>query len=307
MTLPSIHHADPMPSSPGDETIRTLLGDGAFTLKLWPQDPPDEPGPIRPEAVEPRNETDPMPFVVDVSEPTLTVLLPEDPGHPTSALVVIPGGGYMRLGIDGEGADAAKWMHAMGGAGILLKHRVPRRESGYPKHHQALQDAQRAVGLVRANAEAWNIDPNRIGVLGFSAGGHLAATLSNNYGARVYPSVDKADAVDCRPNFVILIYGAYLSDPVDSDTIDPLQNEDQMTPARTAPTFLAAGQDDPYTRGALRYYSALRNAGIPAELHVYPGNNHGGGMRDGPLTRWPDAACLWLEDIDMIQPADDGK
>lgn len=305
--MPSTHHADPMPPSPGDETIRALLGDEAFTLKLWPEEPPDEPGSLPAESVEPRHETDPMPFVENVSDPTLTVLLPAQTEQPAPALVVMPGGGYMRLGIDGEGADAAKWMHAMGGAGIVLKHRVPRRESGYPKHHQALQDAQRAVGLVRANAAAWNIDPDRIGVLGFSAGGHLAATLSNNHEARIYPPVDAADQVDCRPDFVILVYGAYLTDPTESDTIDPLQHEAAMTPAGTAPTFLAAGQDDSHTRGALRYYSALRNAGIAAELHVYLGNNHGYGMRVGPLMRWPEAARLWLEDLEFVQPVGDGE
>lgn len=307
MTTPSIQSAGDMPSSPGDETIRALLGDDAFTLKIWPQDPPDEPGAIPAERVEPRDASSSMPFAENVSEPTLTVLLPQGEGQPSPALVVMPGGGYMRLGIDGEGADAARWMHAMGGAGMVLKHRVPRRESGYPKHHQALQDAQRAVGLVRANAEAWNIDPDRIGVLGFSAGGHLAATLSNNHSERIYPLIDAADRVDCRPNFVILIYGAYLTEPIESDTIDPLQHEDRMSPENTAPTFLAAGQDDTHTRGALRYYSALRNTGIPAELHVYLGNHHGGGLRDGPLTRWPEAARLWLEDLEFVKlGSDDG-
>ena len=195
----------------------------------------------------------------------------------------------------------------MGGAGIVVKHRVPRRESGYAKHHQALQDAQRAVSLVRANAKAWNIDPDCIGVLGFSAGGHLAATLSNNHEERIYPPVDAADEVDCRPNFVILIYGAYLTDPGDTDTIDALQHEERMTPDAPAPTFLVGGQDDFHTRGSLRYYSALRNAGVPAELHVYLGNNHGGGLRDGPLTRWPEAARLWLEGLEFINSTDDGE
>lgn len=299
-------HADESLSA-GDKVIQALLGPESFNRMLWPGQAPDEPGSLPMESVEPRNETDPMPFVENVSDPSISVLLPGNSEQPTPALIVIPGGGYMRLGVDGEGADAALWMHAMGGAGIILKHRVPRREAGYPKHHQALQDAQRAVGLVRANAKAWNIDPDRIGVLGFSAGGHLAATLSNNYEERIYPLVDAADQVDCRPNFVILVYGAYLTDPGDTDIIDPLQHEDRMAPSRTAPTFLAAGQDDSHTRGSLRYYSALRNAGIPTELHVYLGNNHGGGMRDGPLKRWPEAARLWLEDLELIHSTGDGE
>jgi len=299
-------HADESLST-GDKLVQALLGPESFNLMLWPGQAPDEPGSLPVESVEPRSKTDPMPFVENVSDPSISVLLSANSDHPTPALVVIPGGGYNRLGVDGEGADVARWMHSLGGAAIILKHRVPRRESGYAKHHQALQDAQRAVGLVRANAKAWNIDPDRIGVLGFSAGGHLAATLSNNYDHRIYPKVDAADEVDCRPNFVILVYGAYLTDPTGSDTIDPLQHEDLMSPARTAPTFLAAGEDDGHTRGSLRYYSALRNAEVPAELHVYLGNNHGQGMRTSPLSRWPEAARLWLEDLNLVTPDEDGN
>ena len=295
------NQANGRPLSTGDQAIQDLLGDDSFTLRLWPDGPPDEVGPTPEEVVRPKDETDATPFLDNVADPTMTVLLPKPGDTPTPALVVFPGGGYMTLGIDAEGADAAKWMQAMGGAGIVVKHWVPRRESGYEKHHHALQDAQRAVGLVRQNATAWNIDPHRIGVIGFSAGGHLAASLSNNYKQRIYPKIDDADRFDCRPDFVILIYGAYLTDPTDSDTIDPLQQEERMSAERTPPTFLAAGQEDAHTRGSIRYYSALRNAGVPAEMHVYLGNNHGGGMRMGPLTRWPEAARLWLQDLSLIE------
>lgn len=301
LMLTATSHADGRPPSIGDLAIQDLLGESSFTLNLWPDEPPDEVGPVPGEVLRPRDETDTAPFLDNVADPTMTVLLPKSGDTPTPALIIFPGGGYMTLGIDAEGADAARWMHAMGGAAIVVKHRVPRRESGYEKHHHALQDAQRAIGLVRQNATAWNIDPNRIGAIGFSAGGHLAATLSNNYEERIYPSIDEADRFDCRPDFVILIYGAYLTDPGNSDTIDPLQHEEAMSAERTPPTFLAAGEEDAHTRGAIRYYSALRNAGVPAEMHVYLGNNHGGGMRVGPLTRWPEAARLWLQDLSLIE------
>jgi acetyl esterase/lipase len=174
---------------------------------------------------------------------------------------------------------------------VLLKYRVPVR-AGRERYAAPLQDAQRAIGMVRSRAKDWGIDPKRIGILGFSAGGHLAAVASTNFAERTYPTVDAADAESCRPDFTILIYPAYLAEKGDPTKLVP---EVKIT-AETPPAFIAMTEDDA-AESAIAYFIALRHAKIPAELHLYPKGGHGYGLRPSPneVSHWPDRAAEWMK------------
>ena len=209
-----------------------------------------------------------------------------------AAVVIFPGGGYNILAWDLEGTEVCDWLNSIGVTGVLLKYRVPKR-AGIDKHVPALQDAQRAVGLVRSRAREFGLDPQRLGVLGFSAGGHLAAALSASVGQRTYPAVDDADKVSCRPDFSVLIYPAYLTLKDQGEKINP----DTAVSSNTPPAFIAMSQDDPVRVESALYYSiALKQSGVPFELHIYPKGGHGYGLRrtDNPLTAWPDRTAEWL-------------
>jgi acetyl esterase/lipase len=175
---------------------------------------------------------------------------------------------------------------------------VPKR-AGLEKHTAALQDAQRAVGLVRSRAREFEIDPDRIGVLGFSAGGHLAAALSTSADRRVYPAIDDADATSCRPDFSLLVYPAYLTLKEQGDKINP----ETVVSSNTPPTFLTITQDDPVRVENVLFYSmALKQAGVPFELHVYPKGGHGYGLRrtENPVTAWPERAADWMRSRGLL-------
>src|SRR5206468_9683787 len=161
------------------------------------------------EHVQPDTSPHPVQRVANVTRPTLTVFKPSKDKDTGAAVLVCPGGGYNILAFDKEGTEVAEWLNSIGVSGVVLKYRVPRRKD-LPKHQAPLQDAQRAVSLIRSHAGEWGIDAKRIGVLGFSAGGHLSATLSTNYDQRAYSPIDEADKVSCRPDFTVLIYPAYL-------------------------------------------------------------------------------------------------
>jgi acetyl esterase/lipase len=180
----------------------------------------------------------------------------------------------------------------------LLKYRVP--DSGpYPKSPAALQDAQRALGLVRQHATEWGIDPNRIGVLGFSAGGHLAAAISNHFEERLYPPVDAADKLSCRPDFAVVVYPGYLA--LSEKSFAP--NADILPTANTPPAFIVQAEDDPvHVENAVAYFMALKNAKVPAELHIYAQGGHGYGLRRNelPVTTWPQSVETWLRTIKML-------
>jgi acetyl esterase/lipase len=213
-------------------------------------------------------------------------------------VVVFPGGGYKILAIDLEGTEVCDWLTSKGITCILLKYRVP--DTGpYPKSAAALQDAQRAMGLVRLHAAEWHIDPNRIGVLGFSAGGHLSAAISNLYEHRLYDPLDAADKLSCRPDFSVVIYPGYLAladqDFAPNPAIQPTAN--------TPPTFLLQAEDDPvHVENAVVYFLQLKKAKVPAELHVYTQGGHGYGLRptDLPITHWPLLVETWLHTIKML-------
>jgi acetyl esterase/lipase len=236
----------------------------------------------------------------NVSKPTLTLYRPA-PGRDSGAVVMVcPGGGYSILAMDLEGTEVCEWLNSLGITGALLKYRVPKRP-GLEKHVPALQDAQRAQGLLRHQSRAYGIDPKRIGVLGFSAGAHLAAVLSNSYDHRAYPAIDEADAADCRPDFTVLVYPAYLTVKEENDKIAPELNITSNTP----PTFIAMAEDDPVrVETGLFYAAALRKSKVPFELHVYPTGGHGYGLRPTQelVTTWPQRAADWMRSQGFLSP-----
>jgi acetyl esterase/lipase len=231
----------------------------------------------------------------NVSKPTISLYRPPVGKDTGAAVVVCPGGGYNILAMDLEGTEVCDWLNSLGITAVLLKYRVPKR-AGLEKYAAPLQDAQRALGLVRYRATEWGIAPKRIGVLGFSAGGHLAAALSNNYEQRTYPPVDDADAASCRPDFTLLIYPAYLTVKEENDKLAPEMNITSNTP----PTFIVMAENDPVrVETALFYSLALRKAKVPLELHIYPTGGHGYGLRPAKdrVTTWPQRAAEWLEGL----------
>jgi acetyl esterase/lipase len=234
----------------------------------------------------------------NVSVPTLTLYSPK--GYNTGAAVVVfPGGGYQILAMDLEGTEVCDWLNSSGITCILLKYRVP-GSGPYPKSAAALQDAQRAMGLVRQHAAAWKIDPKRIGVLGFSAGGHLAAAISTHYEKRLYNPIDAADKLSCRPDFAVVVYPGYLAMEHRHFALNP----DIHPTADTPPTFLVQAEDDPvHVENSVVYFMALKNAKVPAELHVYAQGGHGYGLRltELPVTTWPQRVETWLHTIKMLQ------
>jgi len=277
---------------------------GHLTLNVWPGVAPGAPDNLPAEA-DTNTAKDPLiagrPIVRlgNVSTPTLTIYAPK--GKNTGvAVVVFPGGGYRILAIDLEGTEVCDWLNSAGITCVLLKYRVP--DSGpYPKSPAALQDAQRALGLVRQHAAEWKIDPHRVGVLGFSAGAHLAAALSTHFDQRLYAPVDDADKLSCRPDFAVVIYPGYLALADKNFAANPEINPTAATP----PQFVLQAEDDPvHMENALVYYQALKNAKVPAELHIYSEGGHGYGLRrtELPVTRWPESVETWLRTI-KIMPA----
>jgi acetyl esterase/lipase len=243
-----------------------------------------------------------------------------------AAVVVFPGGGYQVLAIDLEGTEVCDWLTPKGITCVLLKYRAtdvgPYPKSGpYPESSMALEDAQRTVGLVRFRAADWHIDPRKIGVLGFSAGGHLSAAMSTHFAKRLYPAVDAADKESCRPDFAVAIYPGHLSlsaaewdakqgtkkfvipHPATADK-DLALNPDLHVTSQTPPTFLLQAEDDHVdnVNDSLAYYVALKKAGVPVEMHLYAQGGHAFGLRRTkfPITAWPQLVETWLGTIGMI-------
>jgi acetyl esterase/lipase len=233
----------------------------------------------------------------NVSDPTLTLYAPK--GKNTGAAVVVfPGGGYQILAIDLEGTEVCDWLTSVGVSCILVKYRVP-NTGPYPKSASALQDAQRALGIVRSHAAEWHINEHRIGVLGFSAGGHLVAALSTHFDQRLYDPVDRADQLGCRPDFAVLVYPAYLAMEQQDFAPDP----DVRPTEKTPPSFIVQAEDDPiHVENATVYFLALKNAKVPAELHIYAQGGHGYGLRPNglPVTTWPRSVEAWLKTIKVL-------
>jgi acetyl esterase/lipase len=241
----------------------------------------------------------------NVSKPTITISKPAPDKDTGAAVLVCPGGAYYILAMDLEGTEVVSWLNSIGVTGILLKYRVPARPNR-ERYEAALQDAQRAMGLVRHNAREWGINPHRIGVMGFSAGGHLSAALSNNYEKRSYPVVDDADQQSSKPDFTLLVYPAYLTVEKEGDRV---ASELKIT-AQTPPTLLIQAGDDPVrVETSLYYYLALKQARVPAEMDIFATGGHGYGLRHttDAVTDWPRRATRWMQGLGVLEKASETK
>ncbi len=276
---------------------------GHTQIPIWPKSAPGATTNPAPEAdtTTPKENLiagRPLIRLGNVSNPTITLYEPTTKST-GAAIVVFPGGAYRILAIDLEGTEVCDWLTSSGIACIILKYRVP--DSGpYPKSSAALQDAQRAVGLVRSHAAEWHIDPHRIGVLGFSAGAHLAAALSTHFDQRLYDTVDSADNLSCRPDFAVIVYPGYLA--IAEQNMAP--NAEIHPTEKTPPSFIVQAEDDPvHIENATVYFLALKNAKVPAELHIYAEGGHGYGLRPTnlPVTHWPKLVETWLHTIQILE------
>jgi len=323
----------------GDLSAQTTVWQpsrGHTQLPIWPGAEPDAQPVAGPEVATTRTKDHfvggrPWTYISNVSLPTMTIYSPI--GKNTGAAVVVfPGGGYQILAIDLEGTEVCDWLTAKGIMCVLLKYRVPGvgrypksapypKSGPYPESPIALEDAQRTVGLVRFHAAEWYIDPHKIGVLGFSAGGHLSAAMSTHFAKRLYPVVDAADKESCRPDFAVVIYPGHLSlstaewdtkqgakkfalpHPPTSDK-DLALNPDLHITSQTPPTFLLQAEDDHVdnVNDSVAYFIALKKAGVPVEMHLYAHGGHAFGLRRTkfPITEWPQLVEMWLRTIGMI-------
>jgi acetyl esterase/lipase len=274
------------------------LGNGAIeaaepvVVKLWPEGAPEKPSVvIEPEKViPPKGENDVL-RITNVSDPTISVYRPEQPNG--AAVLVCPGGGYGILAMEHEGTQVCEWLNQLGVTAVLLKYRVPVRQlvPGF----EPLQDAQRAMGILRKRASEWAIDPRRIGILGFSAGGHLAVMAALHANERMYRTDPEWDDVDAIPNFVIPIYPAYLVSKTDLFNLVPLCKPTEKAP----PACLIHADDDKgltSSSGSALLYLEYKKRGIPAELHIHSVGGHGFGMRraGNPVNEWPQRVAEWM-------------
>jgi len=249
-------------------------------IEIWPNGAPGERGDIGPEKELTPSGKDSVQRITNVSVPTITLYRPET----------------------GKG-EVAEWLNSFGVTAVLLKYRVPRRDPDAP-HRAPLQDAQRAIRLTRSRAADSGIDPKRVGILGFSAGGNLAVMASTHWRETTYDKVDEADRLSCRPDFMIPIYAAYLGDKDDPTRLSPLVKIDEQTP----PTFTAVTLDDKW-RGvhAALLLVELKKAGVEAECHVFARGGHGYGLRpsSNPVSGWPKLCESWMRSTGLLRPADD--
>jgi acetyl esterase/lipase len=274
-------------------------------IPLWPGKPPGETTQLGDE----KDMTKPTDNMIagkpvirlgNVSMPTLTFYKASRFKNTGATVVVFPGGGYSILAMDLEGTEVCEWLNSIGVNAVLVKYRVPKRPN-VERHVPPLQDAQRAMSLVRERTKEWGIDPQRVGVIGFSAGAHLSAVLSASK-ERAYSAVDDADKLSSRPDFAMLIYPAYLTSKEQPTTV---MKEVEVT-TNTPPMFIAMTEDDPVgVHNALGYALALKQVKVPVEVHIYPKGGHGYGLRrtDNPLTWWPDRARDWMKSMKFL----DGK
>jgi acetyl esterase/lipase len=273
------------------------------TLALWPKVVPEHEVQIATDGetsnISPRLVAGkPITRLGNVKNPSITIYKPDPAKDTGAAVVVCPGGGYGILAIDLEGTEVCQWLNSIGITGVLLKYRVPPRKGKEP-YTAPLQDVQRALGLVRYHASQWKIDPHRMGIIGFSAGGDLAALASTRFEQRTYPPVDGADQASCRPDFALLIYPGRLV----------LKEGPKLAPelvvtTNTPPTFLIQTEDDPiHVENSLFYFLALKQAKVPAEMHIFTTGGHGYGLRESGMavSHWPVEAEDWLRRLGVLK------
>ena len=281
-----------------------------YTLNLWPGLPPlQKESNLQEQAVQQG-----IVRISNVQIPSIEVYLPTKQSATGEAVLIFPGGGYGILAYDWEGTDFAKWLNAYGIAGIVVKYRLPISTSLTDPKEVPLLDAQRAIRLVRQNAEDWNINSSKVGIMGFSAGGHLAATLSTSFAHELLLEKDAIDTLPARPDFSILVYPVIsfrdaaahsgsrknlLGDQASSELVDRFSNELQVT-TDTPPTFLVHAQDDKGVplQNSLLYFQALHANGVNAALHIYPTGGHGFafGIGKGAVSGWREVLLAWMKE-----------
>lgn len=280
-------------------------------VPLWEGDPPNyrETGEVT------IWDTSDIVRVRNVQKPDIAIFLPSKKNSTGEAVVICPGGGYGILAYDWEGSDIARWLNSEGIAAFVLKYRLPGSKSNIVPHKSPLMDAQRAMRMVRSNAEKWNVDPGKIGIMGFSAGGHLASTLSTHFDVGDPSSDDPVEQESCRPDFSVLIYPvisftgefshsgsrkALLGEDADPELVSHYSNELQVT-EETPPAILIHSDDDTVVpvENSIVYYKALRANKLTSELHIYPYGGHGFSLAigQGHLSTWPDRVIEWIKYI----------
>jgi len=274
---------------------------GHTQLPLWPAPRPVAQSVTGPEYVTnvPASDGKTWTCVCNVTQPTITIYQAKGKNTGVAALV-FPGGGYQVLAIDLEGADVCNWLASRGITGVLLKYRVPIKRVGpYGESPAALEDAQRALGLIRYHAADWHIDPQKIGVIGFSAGGHMVTATSTHFKKRTYKPVDAADKESCRPDFAIACYPGHLW----NDDLGFKLNPNVPVTSNTPPTFIVQAENDPVDsiNNSLVYYIALKEAHVPVEMHLYAQGGHAFGIKRTKfaISEWPVLAERWLQTIGM--------
>jgi acetyl esterase/lipase len=280
----------------------TGYAQGPLILDVWPGKAPGETGNVGPEhEVKGKPGQREVKRITDVTRPTISVFRPPADKDTRAGVLICPGGGYNILAWDLEGEEVAAWLNTIGVTGIVLKYRVPRRPD-QPKDQPPvgpLQDAQRALSLVRSKAKEWNLDPKRIGILGFSAGGHLAAATAVNFDKRAYEPQDAVDELSCRPDFAVLVYPAYLIKKDKAELAPDIRIRKECPPM----FFAHAGNDAVKAENSVLAYLALRKAGVSAEIHVYTTGGHGFGLRKSneACSTWPERAADWLRLQGMLK------
>lgn len=284
--------------------------DKPMVVELWPGKAPDEVEGIGDELVRmsPKLDrkqvevTESTRLVTNVTKPTIAVYRPKKDKDTGTAVIICPGGGYWNLYWELEGEEVAEWLNSLGVTGIILKYRVPRRPDdtkGEPAR-RPLQDAQRAVSLVRSKAKEWGIAADRIGIVGFSAGGHLAIATAMGFEKRTYKSADEIDKISCRPNFAIPVYSGYLK-AKDKDELAPGLH----VPKNTPPVFLVHGGEDIISdpEHSMVMYRELKRAGVSAELHIYAKSAHDFGVRkvDRPCDAWTQTCADWMRHLGFVK------
>jgi acetyl esterase/lipase len=267
-------------------------------LRLWPDGLPTGAQTLDPQRVEKLRAENTSERISYVGDPSITLFRAPAEKANGCAIVVCPGGGYNILAWEKEGVEVAQWLNSLGVTAAVLKYRVPRRDPERP-HAEPLQDVQRAIRLVRHHAQAWSVARDRVGVLGFSAGGHLAVMAGTHWDQESYDPTDEADQLSCRPDFMVPIYAAYLGLDDRTDRLSPLVRVTQQTP----PTFMAVTQDD-QQRGidAALLFIQLTEQDVTAEVHVYSKGGHGYGLRrsENPVSNWPQRCAQWMRATGLL-------
>ena len=284
--------------------VRLVAAEPHQVVDLWPGKPAgDNAETICPEKLrDPIKGSNAKKWLTNVTRPQLALFRPAKDKDSGVAVLICPGGGYHNLAWDLEGEEVAGWLNSLGITGIILKYRCPRRPGdplGVPAPGP-LKDAQRAVSLVRSRAKEWSINPQRIGMVGFSAGGHLVGATATNFGERSYAPVDDVDKVGCRPDFCIMAYSGYFFPP-EKQELSPTVKAVPDAP----PLFFVHAADDPVSEveHTIMFHLALKKAGVRSEMHIYRSGGHGFGVRQdgGPCSGWTRECERWLRTLGVLQ------